>query len=60
MLAKQGDIEDESITKKDRKREWHIIKPKNVNSDDDSDDWRSKFDISHYYVIINLWFNLFG
>lgn len=37
LLAKYGYIEDESMTKKERVREWHIKKVK-VDDSDDSDD----------------------
>ena len=39
LLAKYGYIEDESITKKERKREWHVKKVKVDDSDDSSDDY---------------------
>ena len=37
LLAKYGYIEDESMTKKERVREWHVQKVK-VDDSDDSDD----------------------
>ena len=37
LLAKYGYIEDESMTKKERVREWHVQKVK-VGDSDDSDD----------------------
>jgi hypothetical protein len=39
LLAKYGYIEDESMTKKDRKREWHIKKVKEHDSDSSDDDF---------------------
>lgn len=38
MLAKYGYIEDESNSKKERKREWHVKKVKHFDDSDDSDD----------------------
>jgi hypothetical protein len=37
LLAKYGYIEDESMTKKERVREWHVQKVK-VDDSDESDD----------------------
>jgi hypothetical protein len=34
LLAKYGYIEDESMTKKERVRAWHIKKPRGNDSDD--------------------------
>ena len=39
LLAKYGYIEDESMTKKERKREWHVKKVKVDDSDDSDDDF---------------------
>ena len=39
LLAKHGYIEDESMTKKERVREWHIKKVKVDDSDDSDDDF---------------------
>lgn len=39
-MAKHGYIEDESMTKKERVRPWHIKKVKtNLSDSDDSDEW---------------------
>ena len=49
LLAKYGYIEDESMSKKDRKREWHVKKIKDNYSDGSSseDFWIScNYDIS--------------
>lgn len=39
LLAKYGYIEDESMTKKERKREWHVKKVKEHDSDSSDDDF---------------------
>lgn len=39
LLAKYGYIEDESMTKKERKREWHVKKVKEHDSDSSEDDF---------------------
>ena len=39
LLAKYGYIEDESMTKKERVREWHVKKAKVDDSDDSDDDF---------------------
>jgi hypothetical protein len=39
LLAKYGYIEDESMTKKERIREWHVKKVKVDDSDDSDDDF---------------------
>jgi hypothetical protein len=39
LLAKYGYIEDESMTKKERKREWHIKKVKEHDSDSSDDEF---------------------
>ena len=39
LLAKYGYIEDESMTKKERQREWHVKKVKIDDSDSSDDDF---------------------
>lgn len=38
LLAKYGYIEDESMTIKERKREWHVPQVKGLDSDDSSNE----------------------